>query len=296
MSGPPKTDTRRERVYGINRGPEEGSDCLFCQGAEFEVCGKDGGAGPPWKTLGRFPLSPKPAAAAGLTGSHSAGKRLRIADLAGLGIEPHQEFVSQSNMDHLLGFSRRVQSAVEGGEVGIVAAHHGGHHEQDGADVAAAATHRAFALVIAAVASQGRQTGEFGDGFVGQGADLRHLGHEPGDGAVGYALNGTESLVQLLPRRIGSDELGNGGFQSADLGGQQCQDGGEGVQHLRVGDQKTLIALRGLQFGGLAQTGDQSLTALRLLGRLGDPVSKEHAVSELVPCSSVLTIQFKRVC
>jgi hypothetical protein len=33
------------------------------------------------------------------------------------------------------------------------------------------------------------------DGFVGQGADLRHLCHQPRDGAIGHSLDAAEGLI-----------------------------------------------------------------------------------------------------
>ncbi len=49
------------------------------------------------------------------------------------------------------GFSRCGQTLVEGNKVGVVATHHSGDHEQDGADVPASAAYRTLALVFPAI-------------------------------------------------------------------------------------------------------------------------------------------------
>src|SRR5882724_12574700 len=198
----------------------------------------------------------------------SSGKRGEfVSYLARFGVQPNEKFMSQSNADDLFGFSRCGQTLVEGSKVGVIATNHSGDHEQDGAHVPTSAAYHTFALVFPAVAGQRRQTCQFGNCFVGRGADLGHLGHQPRHGTVGYTLDGAKSLIQFLPQRIGGDQRSNGRFQGADLGSHQRQHLAERAQHHGFTDQKTLVALGSLQLGELAQPGDQGFKPLLFSGK-----------------------------
>ena len=80
---------------------------------------------------------------------------------------------------------------------------------------------RAFTLRLTAVAGQRSQADKFRDPLVGKRADLRQLGHQPRHGTIGNALDGTETLIQFLPQRIGGNQLSDGQLQSTDLALQQ---------------------------------------------------------------------------
>ena len=54
-----------------------------------------------------------------------------LADLSGFGVEPHEQLVGQGDADDFRGFSGGGEPLAEGDEVGLVAAHHAGHDEQD---------------------------------------------------------------------------------------------------------------------------------------------------------------------
>src|SRR6185312_2247929 len=86
--------------------------------------------------------------------------------------------------------------------------------EEDVAHGSASSADGAFALMFSAVAGEGRESGEFGGGLVGDGADLGHLGEEAGYGAAGDALDGAEGAVEFAPQRVlvdeGRDLLGQG--------------------------------------------------------------------------------------
>ena len=131
--------------------------------------------------------------------SHNLGLRLRwkrvegavsgaqeaLAGLSGLGVEADQQLVGECDADYLWGLA--CKSLSEGDEVGFVAGGDAGDDEEDLADGGSSSADSSPALMFAAVLSQGREACELGDGFVGEGADLRHFSHDAGYGAVGDA-------------------------------------------------------------------------------------------------------------
>src|SRR3954452_15823015 len=120
------------------------------------------------------------------------------SDIARLGVQANQELASQSRPYELLGFASRRQLLVNGVEVRLVAPNDLRNHEQDRADAFAATTQRPSSEMLATIVGDRRQPGELGDGFVGQGTNLRHFGHEAGDGAASYAFAGFEACVDRL--------------------------------------------------------------------------------------------------
>ena len=168
-----------------------------------------------------------------------------------------EEFMGQRDADDLLGLSGLVQPSVEGCEVGLVPADDFGDDEEHGPDAGASAADGAFPGPPTAVVGDGREPGELGHGLVGQGADLRHLGHEVGDGAVGHALDRAEAAIERGPGRVLGDGLGDRRLQHADLRGDHRQDGGDGGDHLRLGDEAGLVDLPDLQRRELAQAHHQ---------------------------------------
>src|SRR3954453_13978862 len=69
----------------------------------------------------------------------SSGIRELGAHIACFGVEANEEFVGEGDTDHLFRFAREGQSAVEGGEIGIVPAHERSDEERFRADAAAPA-------------------------------------------------------------------------------------------------------------------------------------------------------------
>jgi hypothetical protein len=128
-----------------------------------------------------------------------------------------------------------------------VPADHLGDDEQDGPHPGAAGAHGA----LAAVTGDGRKAGELGGGLGGERADLRQLGHQPGDGAAGDALDGAEGGVEFRPQRVGGDEGRDPGLEIADLAAQHGDDLVDGGQHAGVADQTALAALADAQLGQL---------------------------------------------
>jgi hypothetical protein len=116
--------------------------------------------------------------------------------------------------------------------------------------------------MFAAVAGQRSYASQFGNGLVGQGADFRHIRHETGYGAIGYALDGTEDLIELMPERVLGNKLCDGCFQLADLTGDDGQQFVDEGHDSRVGDQAGLIQLCGADLGELAQASDQGAQLL----------------------------------
>ena len=189
-----------------------------------------------------------------------------LANFPGLGVEPHQQFVRQSDANHVARFSRRTQALLEEDEVGFVASGHAGHHEEDLADRSASSPDTAFALMFSAVGGQRSQAGQLGDGFVRQGADLRHLSHQMSHGASGHSLDGTEGLVQLTHNGSAAMCPAMALLQLPDLSIHQRQQLLDAGQHRGLVDKAALIALSGAHQGELAQARDQR-TQLPLAGR-----------------------------
>jgi hypothetical protein len=98
---------------------------------------------------------------------------------------------------------RRREPLLEGDEVRFVTAYHAGDDEQDFAHRGAASAGDAFALMFAAVVGHGATPASLEMVLLDQGPDLRHFGHDAGDGAVGHALDGAEGLIELAPQRVG---------------------------------------------------------------------------------------------
>jgi hypothetical protein len=88
----------------------------------------------------RFPTTPTTAAGISSTPHGQGGGILllwdgqALADVSGFGIQADQEFVRQSDADHLGRLAGSAQPLLEGLEVRLIAAHHTGHDEQDFAD------------------------------------------------------------------------------------------------------------------------------------------------------------------
>ena len=144
--------------------------------------------------------------------------RLALSNFSCLGVEADEELVGEGDADHLWRLSGSSQPLLESDEVGFVATHHAGHDEQDFADRGAASAHTALALMLARVRGQRSNSGQLGNGLVGEGADLGHFGHEAGDGAVGHALDGAEGLVEFAPQRVGVDQRSDLLFQTRGSG------------------------------------------------------------------------------
>ena len=176
----------------------------------------------------------------------------------------------ERDADDLGWFSSCVESFSEGDEVWLVAATDAGDDEEEIADGGAASSDGAFALMLSAVLSQRREAGELGDGLMGEGSYLWHVGHDAGDGAVGDALDGAEGEVELAPERVGVDVLGDGFCEVGDLAFEQVEDLGEGGLDAGIGDEPLLVLLRGAELGELAQAGDER--AQLLLPRLAEDV------------------------
>src|SRR5215213_10047468 len=124
-----------------------------------------------------------------------------MSDIARLGVQANQEFASQSRPYELLGFASRRQLLVKSVEVRLVAPNDLRNHKQDRANALAATTQRPSSEVLAAIVGDRRQPGELGDGFVGESANLRHFGHEAGDGATSYAFDRAECPIQGNPQQ-----------------------------------------------------------------------------------------------
>ena len=110
---------------------------------------------------------------------------------------------------------------------------------------------------------QRRHSGQLGDGLVGQRADLRHLGHDAGHGAIGHALDGAERLIQFAPQRVGlaisvamrcSRSRIWPATKASSLVNEACT--------AAIGDQALLVQLRGADLGELTQTRDQGAQLL----------------------------------
>ena len=163
-------------------------------------------------------------------------------------------------------FSGGAETLLEGNEVRFVTACHAGDDEQDFAHRCSSAAHGTLALVLARVVGYGGYAGQFGDGFAGECADLGHLCHETGDGAVGNALDGAEVAIQMLPEWIFCDELSDVLFEGLDLLLEEREQLVEGGQHDGVCDEAALVELRGADLGELAEAGDEGAAVL-LVGR-----------------------------
>src|SRR5439155_9152024 len=137
----------------------------------------------------------------------SSGAGEVTPDIACFGVEPDEEFASKSGTDHLFGLAGLGESAMACDEIGLIPAYHLGDDEQDGADLAATAAHRALAIELTAVAGDWGEAAEFAGGLVRQGADLGHFGHDPRHRAIGNALDLAKGGVELLPERVAIDQL-----------------------------------------------------------------------------------------
>ncbi len=102
---------------------------------------------------------------------------------------------------------------------------------------------RTLAVELAAVAGEGCQAGELGDGLVGQGSHLGHLGHEAGDGPVGNALDRAEGRIELLPQGIAVNEGGDLSLQASRLSLEKGQELIEGAEDHDLRHQAALVGL-----------------------------------------------------
>ena len=237
-------------------------------------CGKRAGGGGGAEGTGAFPTFPlhrRLRRDRGGKGQRSHGQEL-AAGVAGFGVESNQELMGEGDEDHFFSLAGGGEALGEGGEIGMVAAHHAGDDEQKMTYCGAAAANGAPAVASATLVGERGQADEFADGLVGEGADLGKFGHEAGNGAVGHALDGAEGVIEVVPERVGVDELGDAVLQLADLGGEEGEQAGEGFEHDRVGDQEPLLELGSAGFGELAQAGDEraELIVCAGLGRMGD--------------------------
>jgi len=192
----------------------------------------------------------------------SSGMCEFISHVTGLRVQPYDELAGERGADQLLGFAGRAQLLMASLEVGIVFSHDFDDDEEDGAHALAATAHRSLSGLLAAVACDRREAGELGDSFVGEGADLGHLGHDSGDGAIGDAFDRAERPIEGDPDWICLDGCGDVGFEGTDLCGNGHQDGLERAEHVGFGDQAALVGLHDLQFCQLAQANDEGSETL----------------------------------
>ena len=99
----------------------------------------------------------------------------------------------------------------------IVAGDAPGDEKKDRARTGASTADGAAAVALAAVIGDRGKAGELGDGLVREDADLGQLGHQPGDGTGGDALERTEGLIEARPQGIVIDQGGNFAFELAAL-------------------------------------------------------------------------------
>jgi len=174
---------------------------------------------------------------------------LSFSDVAGFCVEADEEFVCKGDADDFGRFSLVGEAVAEGDEVGFVAAGDAGDDEEDVAQLGASSSDTALPLALSAILSEGRETGEFGGGLVGDGADLGHLGGEARDGAVGDAFDGTEGVIEFSPERVLLDEGGDLGCELIDLPVEDGEKFLEAGLDARLGDEPLLIELRGAPGG-----------------------------------------------
>src|ERR1700679_1066001 len=108
--------------------------------------------GSTWETRLRFPLSPNAAAAGFLRKQNSSRWRLSelLQHVASFGVESHQEFMSQGDANHFLGFAGRRYTLAEGAEVSVMTADPSSHDEENFPDGASSSTYAAFAFPLTA--------------------------------------------------------------------------------------------------------------------------------------------------
>src|SRR3954469_5452848 len=135
----------------------------------------------------------------------SSGRWELGAHVACFGVEANEEFVGEGDTDHLFWLAGEGQSAVEGGEIGIVPAHELSDDEQDRADAAAPAADWAIAAELATIAGNRGEAGELADGLAGEGPDLGQLGHQARHRTIGNPFDLAPGEVELVPQRIGCD-------------------------------------------------------------------------------------------
>ena len=149
-------------------------------------------------------------------------------------VEDDQQFSGEGNADDHLRLSGLAQPLMEGCQMRIVFCGDASDQEQDGSRPLPAAAHRTPAGPLAAVIGDRRQPGELGDGLARQRADLGQLGHQPGDGPGGDALDLAEGSAQPLPERVVIDEPGDLAFQLAALALQKGDRRIQADQGLRI--------------------------------------------------------------
>lgn len=117
-----------------------------------------------------------------------------VSGIASLRVQPDEELAGRSGPGKLPGrpstrgrVAGDAQLLAAAPEAGVAFSRCFGDDEEDGGPLALAAC-RALARLLAAGACDGRQAGELGDSFVGQGADLGHLGEVRGRTVPGGRL------------------------------------------------------------------------------------------------------------
>src|ERR1700676_1577537 len=185
---------------------------------------RSGGVLSDWRAVRKVLFLPSPLVGeGGASPSEATGERLseesscigvlgtRIACFC---VEADEQFVGESDPDDHFGFSCGEQSVAEGGKGLVVFSGDGGDQEEDRTDSGAAAADRSLALPLTTVIGERGEAGEFGNGLVGVGADLRHVCHQASAGAPGTALHrppacagcahrGSSSIIEAIsPSRV----------------------------------------------------------------------------------------------
>lgn len=135
--------------------------------------------------------------------------------IACFGIESDQKLTDERNANDRFFLSGSDQFDAEAGETFVMPRNGSRDDGEDGADAGAAAANAALAIVLSTVIGDWSKVGKLGNGFVGQGADLRQVGVQPGDVTAGNALHlapgprralptvGSSSIIEAIPRARG---------------------------------------------------------------------------------------------
>jgi len=191
------------------------------------------------------------------------------SEIACAGVESREEFVGDGDANDFRRFSGGAEAFFEGDEVGFVTGDDGADDEEDIPERAAATADASFADCESGVACQWGESGEFGDGFVGQGAEFWQLGEEASDGSVGNAFDGAQGGVEAGPCGVVLDGCCDEQFEFGDLSVNDGDEFLEGCQDEGVGDEPGLVSLGGAEFGELAKTCNVSAES-ELRGGSGD--------------------------